>query len=322
MADSDFLNENMNMPLQHNKTLVMNQAWFTHKGLHTNMAFQIYHLPANMKDDSIKCVHFLPVKVAQDRNYMLSDWNDWVLHLEGYKQMVRELLGYMYSLFVQKMIQEIQNLRIGALSSVAYLENLSNSTRAQLFHFASRDVPFKAPGESFDRFPSKMTDTEWVEVMESQWTDFKRKLTFEKEMAFNYSQDRFKVQSPKPMGHKAKLMQNVAQPKLANDKQPKLAGVKAAVKAPVPKKDGKKRPVMAVEDTINVRVGDLLNHYGSTERIGCKDPCRYVHYADIPPSTSRHGLLQRSLHVAEVLKLSESTKSFLKQKINNDKKFR
>ena len=70
MADSNFLDENMNMPLQHNKTLVMNQAWFTLKGLHTNMAFQIYHLPANMRDDIIRCVHFLPVKVAQDRNYM------------------------------------------------------------------------------------------------------------------------------------------------------------------------------------------------------------------------------------------------------------
>ena len=121
------------------------------------------------------------------------------------------------------------------------------------------------------------------------------------------------------MGHKVKLVQQLL-PKIAGDKQPKVLKAKAVVKVPANKHDGKKRP--AVEETVNVCMGDLLHHYGSTEQLSCKDPCRYVHYDAIPSSTSRHGLLQRSLHLADILKLSESTKSFLKQKINNDKKFR
>ena len=78
---------------------------------------------------------------------------------------------------------------------MAYLDTLSNKMRAQLYHFASRDLPFKAPEEQILRYPQKMSKEEWLEVMFVQWTDLKAHLTIQHEMAFNYAQANFKCTS-------------------------------------------------------------------------------------------------------------------------------
>ena len=108
MEDSDFNVENLNVPVKQNKALVQSQAWTPYTNLYTNMAYQRYQLVANMTDDSIRSVHFLQLKLAVERNYVLASWNDWVMHLEGYKQFVHELYGTIYSTCVQNMVLEVQ----------------------------------------------------------------------------------------------------------------------------------------------------------------------------------------------------------------------
>jgi hypothetical protein len=71
MDDSDFMVENMNVPRKRNKALVQTQAWTPYKNLFPNMAFQQYQLAANMTEDSIRSIHFVQLKLAIERNYML-----------------------------------------------------------------------------------------------------------------------------------------------------------------------------------------------------------------------------------------------------------
>ena len=145
---------------------------------------------------------------------------------------------------------EVQSQHLGERHSVAYLDVLSNAMRTQLLYFASRNNPFKAPGEDEIRHPQKMTSNEWIDVMGALWTDFKAKLTVQLEMSFNYSQTQFKVSEPKPMGHKLKLVQQVLAPKPAAVKQLKDGAKVADKKSPQPekKKKAKKSPGLVTDD--------------------------------------------------------------------------
>ena len=71
MDDSDFIAENINAPRKNNKTLVQTQAWTPYKNLFSHMAFQQCQLAANMTEDSIRSIHFVQLKLAVERNYML-----------------------------------------------------------------------------------------------------------------------------------------------------------------------------------------------------------------------------------------------------------
>jgi len=322
MDDSDFMAENINAPRRNNKALVQTQAWTPYKNLFSNMAFQQYQLAANMTEDSIRSIHFVQLKLAVERNYLLQSWHDWILHLEGYKQFVQELYGPSYSSFFQTVLLDIQGNHLGEANNVVYLDALSNKMRAQLYHFASRDLPFKAPGEHVLRYPQKMSKDEWLEVMLAQWTDLKAHLTIAHEMAFNYAQASFKVHEPKPMGHKPRQGQNEVRLKPVVLPQPKGAADDGKVKQKR-KREAKKRPAVHFDEatSINVCVGDLLNHYGATEQISCKVPCRYTHYDALPPKIAKSSILKRCMLVADLVKLSAETKAFLKAGIVKDKKF-
>ena len=153
MDDSDLIAENINVPCRNNKALVQTQAWTPYKNLFSNMAFQQYQLAANMTEDSVCSIQFAQLKLAVECNYMLHSSHDWILHLEGYKQFIQELYGPSYSSFFQTVILDVQSNHLGEINSVIYLDALSNKMRAQLYHFASRDLPFKAPGEQILRCP-------------------------------------------------------------------------------------------------------------------------------------------------------------------------
>ncbi len=203
---------------------------------------------------------------------------------------------------------------------MAYLDALSNKMRAQLYHFASRDIPFKAPGEQILRYPQKMSNEEWIEVQSAQWIDLKAHI--QHEMAFTYAQATFKVHEPKPMGHKPRQGQNDGRLKPVVAAPPKAVAAEGKGQQKK-KREAKKRPIVAFEEgaNVNVCVGDLLNHYGATEQISCKLPCRYTHYDALPAKTLKSSVIKRCLQVAEVLKLSNDTKTFLRNSILKDKKF-
>jgi hypothetical protein len=88
MDDSDFMAEYINAPRRNNKALVQTQAWTPYKNLFSTMAFQQYQLAANMTEDSIRSIHFVQLKLAVERNYLLQSWHDWILHLEGSKAII------------------------------------------------------------------------------------------------------------------------------------------------------------------------------------------------------------------------------------------
>jgi hypothetical protein len=64
IGDSDFRVWNLNLPLKHNNSLVQSLAWTPHKSLYRKKALEKYQLVANMTDDSIRCIHFLQLKLV------------------------------------------------------------------------------------------------------------------------------------------------------------------------------------------------------------------------------------------------------------------
>ena len=59
----------------------------------------------------------------------------------------------------------------------------------------------------------------------------------------------------------------------------------------------------------------------STEQISCKVRCRYTHFDTLPSKTAKSSVLKRCMLVADLVKLSNETKTFLKTSIAKDKKF-
>ena len=160
--------------------------------------------------------------------------------------------------------------------------------RAQLYHFASRDLPFKAPGEQLLRYPQKISKEEWLEVMLAQWIDLKAHLTIAHEMVFNYAQASFKVHEPNPMGRQG---QNEVRLKPVVLPQPKVAATDGKVK--------QKRK----------------------NALRCTSIRLLASTCALPSKTAKSSVLKRCMIVADLVKLSTETKAFLKASIVKDKKF-
>ena len=75
---------------------------------------------------------------------------------------------------------------------------------------------------------------------------------------------------------------------VGKDKKAQAKALLAPTPAPAKKvKAGEKRKSPTRDVSVNVYIGDLLNHYGANQQVACPTPCRYVHHKDIAQDTSR-----------------------------------
>ena len=177
--------------------------------------------------------------------------------------------------------------------------------------------------------PKSMTLNDWLNILRFQYADFKSSLTVMKEMEFTQNKLLSKVVEARPLGHKPKVVLP-AEPKairveanVGKDKKAPAKATPAPAPAPAKKaKAGEKRKAPARDVSINVCIGDLLNNYGASQQVACPTPCRYVHYKDIVPGTSKQAVLQRFQGVAPKLSLTEATIALMTKKINSDSKFK
>jgi len=109
---------------------------------------------------SIHCAHLLPAKIAEETNYEILNWMYWLLHLEGWKILFQELLGPSYGTTLQAMITEARERRIGELSNIVYLVQLTHLWRAELYKCANNVGPFQLPRHA----AVKMKPADWHSV--------------------------------------------------------------------------------------------------------------------------------------------------------------
>jgi hypothetical protein len=174
-----------------------------------------------------------------------------------------------------------------------------------------------------------MALSDWLTILRLQYADYKSSLTVMKELEFTQNKLISKVIDTRPLGHKPKVAQPAEQKAGRVDAlggKEKKAPAKALVApAPAPAKKvkaGEKRKSPVRDVSVNVCIGDLLNHYGASQQLACPTPCRYVHYKDIVQDTSKQAVLQRFIGVAPKLSLTETTIALMTKKINADSKFK
>ena len=317
----------LNTSINHNKQQVTLQAWRQHPDLYEKIAYGIYEYGHNLTKTSVRCEHFLPHAVALEINYNISTYSHFLEHFKGWRQLLQELLGPDYGRLLQEFLTEMYDQQFGERNGVPYLKALTEAWRCEFYRYSIRQDSFQVMGQAELYDPKSMTLNDWLSILRFQYADFKSSLTVMKEMEFTQNKLISKVVEAKPLGHKPKVVLPAEQKAVrveANVGKDKKAPAKATP-APAPAKKakaGEKRKAPALDVSINVCIGDLLNHYGASQQVPCPTPCRYVHYTDLVQGTSKQLVLHKFQIVAPKLKLTEATIALMTKKINLDSKFK
>ena len=319
-GDTTSIFSKLNTAVNHNKLQVTLQAWRQHPDLHEKIAYGIYEFGHNLTKTSVRCEHFLPHAVAVAINYTISTYAHFLEHFKGWRQLLHELLGPDYGRLLQEFLTEMYDQQIGERNGVPYLKALAEAWRCEFYRYSIRQESFQIIGHAEVYDPKSMALNDWLDILRSQYADYKSSLTVMKEMEFTQNKLISSVVEAKPLGHKPKVVlpaeQNVGKDKKAPAK---------ATPAPAPAKKakaGEKRKSPVRDVSTNICIGDLLNHYGASQQVACPTPCRYVHYKDIVQDTSKKVVLQRFQGVAPKLSLTEATIALMTKKINSDSKFK
>jgi len=318
----------LNTAVNHNKSQVNQQAWRQHPTLYENIAYGIYDFGHNMSKNSIRCEHFLQSTVALEINYSITTYSKFCEHFKGWRQLIQEHLGQRFGDLLQEFLTEMYDHHIGERNGVPYLKALAEAWRSEFYRYSIRSDPFTVMTSTVTYDPRNMTTDEWLTILRIQWEDFKSSLTVMQEFEFNQNKTTSKVVDCKPLGHKPKITPAGEDrvPRIeAKGRDKKIQPKAVAVPPPQQKKakieDVRKKPP-AHDNTVKYCVGDLLNHYGATQQIACKSPCKYVHYKDIPSGIAKDAVLQRFQGVAPKLELNDATVALMIRKIQADSKFK
>jgi hypothetical protein len=219
--------------------------------------------------------------------------------------------------------------QIGERNGIPYLKALAEAWRCEFYRYSIRQDSFQIMGQTEVYDPKSMTLSNWLDILRFQYADYKSSLTVMKEMEFTQNKLISKVVEPKPLGYKPRVVLP-AEPKagrvdanVAKDKKAPGKAMVAPAQAPAKKvKEGEKGKSPTRDVSVNVCIGDLLNHYGAHQQVACPTTCRYVHHKDIAQDTSRQMVLQRFQGVAPKLSLTEATIAFMTKKIAADPKFK
>ena len=309
------LSARLQSSLNHAKTLVTQQAWYMHEELHKKIALCEYEQGFNSSVHSIHCAHFLPAKIAAETNYEIDSWSRWLASLEGMKLLFQELLGPQYGVTIQAMITEARDSRIGEMSNVIYLVQLTHLWRQELYRCARSVTPFQLPRHGAVFQPTQMDASAWQEVMKLQWSNLKTDLNVMDEFVYIQGLAARKMDLPHAFGHKPKQKGEVRGPPAP---LPKVIAAPAKLKA----KQEKKPSPAKKDQRDSMCIADLLNQYGAEQQIACDVPCRYPHYTAIAKGVTKAAAIGRVQLLGPKLHLTEATITFLKKKIEGDIKFK
>ena len=197
---------------------------------------------------------------------------------------------------------------------------MAEAWRCEFYRYSIRQESFQIIGHAEVYDPKSMALNDWLDILRSQYADYKSSLTVMKEMEFTQNKLVSSVVEAKPLGHKPKVVLPAEQIVGKDKKAPAKA-----TPAPAPAKKakaGEKRKSPVRDVSTNICIGDLLNHYGASQQVACPTPCRYVHHKDIVQDTSKKVVLQRFQGVAPKLSLTEATVALMTKKIDSDSKFK
>ena len=330
-TDADFNMSNLGAAIDHNKHKLMQLTWYHHEELHENVVHVKFNMSHSMVLHSVHSCHFLTLADAVRTHYKILTYQDWINHIMGWKITWQELLGQPYGDCLQIIYTEIQNSQIGQHCNVAYLVALSDRWRAQVYHFASGGVVFSLEGSTLRWDPSTMKASDWVQLINFLWQEFKSNISVAKQLEYAHLQAAYQVKAPVPFGQKAKavaphvpLVGKGAQ--VINQNPPAMvekAKNKKGGRTAKDKKEAKdKKPRSPAERDISVCVADLLQHYGASQRVVCASPCPYVHYKSVPQGTAKEAVLRTVKFLRKAFDLTEETIQLLKKKITTDPKFK
>ena len=323
-VESVTLCQRLHARVNHNKVAVLKQAWYKHEVLHSKIVLCEFEQGYAASASSIHCVHFLPELIASEDNYEIINWEKWMLHMDGWKQLFQELLGQPYGDTLQKIITEASEKRIGELNNIVYLVQLTHLWRSELTRFAKSAVPFVLPNHSDIYVPTEMNIIKWQEVITIQWKNLKADLDFMDQFKYLQSLKARNIELPKAFGHKSRA---VEQAELKPLKQVELKPLQAKPKEKAAAAKGQKyreKPKANLQRGANdvLCVADLLNHYGSKQQVACDMPCKYPHYGAIAKRVTKAAVIKRVQFAAPRLQLTEGTVGFLKREVDKDEKFK
>jgi hypothetical protein len=141
VEDSTTLYAKLHAPVNHNRVTVTKQAWYKHTELRKKIALCEYEHGHEVSPHSIQCAHFLPATVAADTNYQIDNWDRYMQHLEGMKQLFQELLGPSYGVTLQTIITDARENRIGEMNNIVFLTQLKHLWRSELCRYAKSMEP-------------------------------------------------------------------------------------------------------------------------------------------------------------------------------------
>jgi hypothetical protein len=297
--------------------------------LYEKIAYGIYEFGHNLTKSNVRCEHFLSHGVAVEINCNITTYAHFLEHFKDWRQLLHELLGPDYGRLLQEFLTEMYDQQIGERSGLPYLKALAEAWRCEFYRYSIRQDPFQRMDQTTVYDPRTMVLSDWLTILRLQYADYKSSLTVMKEMEFTQNKLICKVVENKPLGHKPKVALPAEQKAcrveaiVGKEKKAPAKALNAPAPAPAKKvKAGEKRKSPARDVSVNVCIGDHLNHYGASQQIACPTPCRYVHYKDIVQDTSKQVVLQRFLGVAPKLSLTETTIALITKKINSDSKFK
>jgi hypothetical protein len=170
--------------------------------LQKHLYYQKYDFPDFQVPTSLHLVHYLSKADAAACSYELNTYAAWVKTWEGYRLVLKLLLGATYGLTVAGIITDIQQNNIGKIFDVSYLIALTSTMRALLYQYSASMAAFAI--DATDRIfqPSEMTHTDWQTVIALLWISFKSHLTFMLQEEYKMVGSRYNVVPCKPIAPK------------------------------------------------------------------------------------------------------------------------
>jgi hypothetical protein len=149
--------------------------------LQKQLYYQKYDFPDFQVPTSLHLVHYLSKVDAAAYNYDIKTYEAWVKSWEGYRLVLKLLLGASYGLAIAVIITDIQQNNVGKVFDVSYLIALTSTMRALLYQYSASTTPFSVESADQHFQPLEMTHTDWQAVIALLWLLFKSHLTFMKQ---------------------------------------------------------------------------------------------------------------------------------------------
>ena len=276
---------------------------------------EFYYLQTSL---SLHSVHYLTKLDAIACNFEIKTYDLWVKTWEGYRLVMKLILGPSYGLAIAKIQTDIQQNNIGQLFNVDYLVALSDNLKALIHQYSSSTEEFIVTDSTQIFQPTTMTSVDWQSVISLLWTSFKSRLTYTQQQEVTMFQNKYNQIRCKPMHLK-----------VAKSEAPYQVPEKKKVTPPAQKKrKGSPPPAPGVKKVafaadVNICISDIAKHYGiRTTLEECSSDCKYVHYNQLPSGMTKAVITTKVKKLAEKCGMSAGQQKYFLQKIENDKKFK